>query len=88
MSGKSLFKCLGDFCPCSSYNCDNVLQTCPGRCLEFKECVQCQVYKTGKLTEEECARNCTFVPRVIDVVEGESVHNFDFIHARSVLNFP
>ncbi|KAE8742436.1 hypothetical protein FOCC_FOCC011990 [Frankliniella occidentalis] len=45
--------------------------TCPGRCLEFKECVQCMVYKTGKLSEEECARNCTFVPRVIDVVEAD-----------------
>lgn len=44
--------------------------TCPGRCLEFKDCVQCQVYKKGPLSEEECARNCTFVPRVIDVVEA------------------
>lgn len=44
--------------------------TCPGRCLEFKECVQCQVYKTGQFTEEECAQNCTFTPSVVDVVEA------------------
>jgi hypothetical protein len=50
-----------------------MLQTCPGRCLEFKECVQCQVYKTGAFSEEECASNCTFTPSVVDVVEGNII---------------
>lgn len=44
--------------------------TCPGRCEELKYCVQCQVYKTGPLSEEECAKNCTFVPTVVDVVQA------------------
>ncbi|XP_073971192.1 position-specific antigen beta subunit myospheroid isoform X1 [Rhodnius prolixus] len=43
--------------------------TCPGRCQELKECVQCQVHKTGPLTEEECATNCTFVPEVVKTIE-------------------
>lgn len=46
------------------------MQTCPGRCSEFKECVQCQMYKTGPLSEEECAANCTFVPIAVEKVEG------------------
>lgn len=37
--------------------------TCSGRCAEFKDCVQCQMYKTGPLDEETCATNCTlFTP--------------------------
>ncbi|KAL1138060.1 hypothetical protein AAG570_009755 [Ranatra chinensis] len=44
--------------------------TCPGRCMELKHCIQCQVYKSGPLTEEDCAANCTsFVPVIVDVVE-------------------
>lgn len=50
-----------------------VLQTCPGRCTEFKECVQCLVYKTGPLTEEECSANCTFVPTLVENVEGTTL---------------
>ncbi|XP_059478027.1 integrin beta-PS isoform X2 [Neocloeon triangulifer] len=43
--------------------------TCTGRCNEFKECVQCQVYKTGSFDEEACRQNCTtFVPSVVDEV--------------------
>uniref|UniRef100_A0A8D8UPU8 Integrin beta n=1 Tax=Cacopsylla melanoneura TaxID=428564 RepID=A0A8D8UPU8_9HEMI len=36
--------------------------TCMGRCLEFKHCVQCQVYKTGPLSQDECAKNCSMAP--------------------------
>uniref|UniRef100_A0A1Q3FMG1 Integrin beta n=1 Tax=Culex tarsalis TaxID=7177 RepID=A0A1Q3FMG1_CULTA len=44
--------------------------TCSGRCNEFKNCVQCQQYKTGPLTESECATNCTlFVPIPVEKVE-------------------
>jgi integrin beta 1 len=38
----------------------------------LKPCVQCQMYKTGNLTEEECAKQCTeFVPEAVEVVEYE-----------------
>uniref|UniRef100_A0A336M8L1 Integrin beta n=2 Tax=Culicoides sonorensis TaxID=179676 RepID=A0A336M8L1_CULSO len=47
--------------------------TCPGRCQEFKDCVQCQMYKTGPLSEEPglCARNCSkiFTPISVEKVE-------------------
>lgn len=44
--------------------------TCAGRCHEFKECVQCQMYKTGPLADSElCTKTCTkFVPIEVDVV--------------------
>ncbi|XP_021913854.1 integrin beta-PS isoform X1 [Zootermopsis nevadensis] len=45
------------------------LPSTSGRCLEFKECVQCQMYKTGSLTAEECLANCTFTPSSVDVIE-------------------
>lgn len=44
--------------------------TCPGRCLEFKDCIQCQVYKTGPLSAEECAKNCTITPTLVKKVEA------------------
>ncbi|KAJ8985291.1 hypothetical protein NQ317_007078 [Molorchus minor] len=37
--------------------------TCGDRCLEFKDCVRCQQYKTGPLKGNECGSNCTlFIP--------------------------
>ncbi|XP_049778654.1 integrin beta-PS isoform X1 [Schistocerca cancellata] len=39
-------------------------------CAVFKDCVQCQMYHKGILTEEECA-NCTFVPISVDYVEAD-----------------
>lgn len=39
--------------------------TCGSRCFEFKECVQCQMYKTGEMGKNAnlCAENCTkFIP--------------------------
>jgi integrin beta 1 len=47
--------------------------TCSGRCQEFKDCVQCQMYKTGPLAkEEDCAANCTqFTPIGVEKVEVE-----------------
>ncbi|XP_050434816.1 integrin beta-PS isoform X2 [Adelges cooleyi] len=44
--------------------------TCPGRCQEFKDCIQCLVYKTGPLTPEECAQNCTIKPILVKVAEA------------------
>ncbi|KAI8035233.1 integrin beta-PS isoform X2 [Drosophila gunungcola] len=45
--------------------------TCSGRCQELKDCVQCQMYKTGVLKNgDDCARNCTaFVPVGVEKVE-------------------
>ncbi|XP_037807558.1 integrin beta-PS isoform X1 [Lucilia sericata] len=45
--------------------------TCSGRCHELKDCVQCQMYKTGPLKEDkDCAANCTtFVPIGVEKVE-------------------
>lgn len=34
--------------------------TCPGRCQEFKDCVQCKMYQAGPLVKDDlCAINCT-----------------------------
>jgi len=41
-----------------------------GRCSEYKVCVQCQVFRSGDLTEEECA-NCTFTPIEVNVAQVE-----------------
>lgn len=46
--------------------------TCSGRCHEFKECVQCQIYKTGPMGDKPdlCAQNCTlFVPKGVETLE-------------------
>ena len=37
--------------------------------MPYKPCVQCQVFKTGELTPEECLDNCTqFNSTIVDVV--------------------
>lgn len=72
-------------CECGECTCDTTEEgrysgrfcdkcpTCPGRCQEFKDCVQCQQYKTGPLSEEPglCARNCSkiFTPISVEKVE-------------------
>ncbi|XP_077302935.1 position-specific antigen beta subunit myospheroid isoform X2 [Arctopsyche grandis] len=69
-------KCVCGQCVCevgdegrySGRYCDKC-PTCTGRCAEFKECVQCQVYKTGPLVDNGC-NNCTFTPTSIKVVEA------------------
>ncbi|XP_016994692.2 integrin beta-PS isoform X2 [Drosophila takahashii] len=47
--------------------------TCSGRCQELKDCVQCQMYKTGVLKNgDDCANNCTlFTPVGVEKVEIE-----------------
>lgn len=47
-----------------------MFQTCPGRCQEFKYCIQCLVHKTGPLSPEECMLNCTIKPEIVEVAEG------------------
>ncbi|KAJ8936075.1 hypothetical protein NQ314_012510 [Rhamnusium bicolor] len=63
-------------CECGVCVCENTSEgrfsgkfcekcpTCSDRCSEFKDCVQCQQYKTGPLKNpDECASKCTkFVP--------------------------
>ena len=45
--------------------------TCPGRCNELKDCVECQMYKKGLLKDaDDCAKNCTlFVPVEVETVD-------------------
>ena len=45
--------------------------TCPGRCNELKDCVECQMYKKGLLKNpDDCAKNCTlFVPISVETVD-------------------
>ncbi|ERL93211.1 hypothetical protein D910_10507, partial [Dendroctonus ponderosae] len=48
--------------------------TCPDRCLEYRDCVQCQMYHTGPLKEPElCSANCTNVPVPIAVDKVEAI---------------
>lgn len=70
-------ECICGECKCQTTNdgrysgkfCEKC-PTCPGRCEEFKDCVQCQMYKTGSLNEEECIRNCTlFTPIPVEKIE-------------------
>ncbi|XP_050504277.1 integrin beta-PS isoform X2 [Diabrotica virgifera virgifera] len=51
--------------------------TCPDRCAEFKDCVQCQQYKTGPLKiPEDCSAQCTkFTPISADVITVDEKNN-------------
>lgn len=49
--------------------------TCPGKCNETKACVQCTVFKTGKLSEEECLADCHNIHSVHELREGEHISN-------------
>ncbi|XP_055388340.1 integrin beta-PS isoform X2 [Condylostylus longicornis] len=68
-------------CECGSCKCEVTTEgrysgrfcekcpTCAKRCDEFKNCVQCQVYKTGPLKGEDCASNCTlFTPIEVEKI--------------------
>lgn len=47
------------------------VQTCSDRCEEFKDCVQCQMYGTGRYNESYCIETCTkFTPISVKQVEG------------------
>lgn len=49
-----------------------LLQTCADRCEEFKDCVQCQMFKNGPLKGADCLSNCTkFTPDSVDYIESE-----------------
>ncbi|CAL4140762.1 unnamed protein product, partial [Meganyctiphanes norvegica] len=46
--------------------------TCKGKCVAYKACVQCQIFETGELTQEECWTNCTlFNATAVPVAEVE-----------------
>lgn len=51
--------------------------TCPGRCNELKDCVECQMYKKGLLKDaDDCAKNCTlFVPVEVETVDCKYFNN-------------
>nr|XP_042896251.1 integrin beta-PS [Parasteatoda tepidariorum] len=57
----------GPFCGDCSF------QTCEGRCTEFRDCVQCQTFGTGLLSDEECF-NCTFLSTPVEDL-GEILQN-------------
>ncbi|XP_060528890.1 integrin beta-PS isoform X2 [Cylas formicarius] len=75
-------------CECGVCKCENSEEnrysgkfcekcpTCPDRCLEFKDCVQCQQYKTGPL-KDSCDTNCSHVPVpiAVDRVEVNEENN-------------
>lgn len=57
--------------------CENC-QTCASRCQEFKDCVKCQMYKSGPLaeSEEKCASKCTLFESVgVPVIEVDEKKN-------------
>ncbi|XP_023310938.1 integrin beta-PS-like isoform X2 [Anoplophora glabripennis] len=75
-------------CVCGQCVCDYVKEgrytgkfcekcpTCSDRCEEFKDCVQCQLYKTGKLKDSDCVSNCTkFVPIAVEEVVADEDNN-------------
>lgn len=65
--GPNGLECSGEgTCKCNQCNCKPPhmgptcadCPTCPGKCKENKDCVQCAVFKSGRLTEEQCTRDC------------------------------
>ncbi|XP_076361128.1 integrin beta-PS-like [Tachypleus tridentatus] len=42
--------------------------TCPGLCEDLKECVQCLMFESGPLSDEEC-KNCSFIPEEVSEAE-------------------
>ncbi|XP_041366244.1 integrin beta-PS-like [Gigantopelta aegis] len=70
-------------CICGSCVCDkNTLYrgptcdecpTCPGKCAENKECVQCSAFQTGPLTREQCSRDCHNIVVKDEVKESDGV---------------
>ncbi|XP_030754778.1 integrin beta-PS isoform X1 [Sitophilus oryzae] len=82
-------------CVCGACQCENTKEsrysgkfceacpTCPDRCLEFRDCVQCQQYHTGPLKEPDvCSANCTNVPVpiAVDTVEAIEENNEYLCH--------
>ena len=59
------------FLPASTY-LYLYFQTCPGKCEENKECVQCTAFQTGPLDKTACEANCTHIT-VVEEVEGRVV---------------
>lgn len=88
-SGGEICSGHGD-CKCGSCKCQETADgrysgrfcekcpTCSGRCHEFKECVQCQIYKTGPMGDnpELCAKTCKdFVPKGVETLEVNEENN-------------
>ncbi|XP_063930919.1 integrin beta-PS isoform X2 [Zophobas morio] len=70
-------ECLCGECKCNANDegfyfgrfCEHcTFKNCSDDCNKYKQCVQCQQYKTGNLTEEECQK-CPFTPTSVRVVE-------------------
>ncbi|KAJ8878260.1 hypothetical protein PR048_018837 [Dryococelus australis] len=50
-----------------------IIPATSGKCLEFRDCIQCLMYKTGPIdNEEDCASNCTaFSPQPVKTVKAD-----------------
>lgn len=68
------FKNIGECCVSfvwSSGICALPPQTCRGKCVPYKACVQCQIFQTGEFTPEECEANCTLFNATAVDIAGE-----------------
>ena len=51
------------------------MQSCSSRCFEYVECIQCQIFHSGPLSEDDCF-NCTFNATLVDGFNGNWTENF------------
>jgi len=75
-NGKGTCKCGKCTCNLDTFYRGNTCEDCPtceGRCTQNKACVQCEVHKSGPLSEEECKANCTHVIQRDSIVDDPQV---------------
>lgn len=54
-------------------------QKCPTKCAELRDCVECKVHDTGKLSKKECDE-CAINIEVKEFIEG-NVYFIIFVHS-------
>ncbi|XP_048247229.1 integrin beta-PS-like [Haliotis cracherodii] len=52
--------------------------TCPGKCLEQKECVQCHAFETGPKSLEQCRRDCKNIVVQSEIKESDGVRKCQY----------
>uniref|UniRef100_A0A2C9LME8 EGF-like domain-containing protein n=1 Tax=Biomphalaria glabrata TaxID=6526 RepID=A0A2C9LME8_BIOGL len=73
-------------CTCGKCVCENQYTgfkceqcpACPDKCLEYTPCVQCKAFKSGKLTQERCLRECKMEISLHDKIRGKFCFCFMF----------
>ncbi|RZC33867.1 integrin beta-PS, partial [Asbolus verrucosus] len=56
--------------------CDECATCSAQRCGELRNCVECQAYKSGIYSEDECRANCTaFNTEIVEKIDSESDEN-------------